>query len=81
MDAQMDGRVKNILLGEKSIHLWTENYKCIHERDTSRWMMWHREIKEIWYVQGTDKQLGVIAKNVQQNDRERDWDAKRNYIT
>ena len=43
--------------------------------------MWYREIKEIWYVQGTDKQLGVIAKNVQQNDRERDWDAKRNYIT
>ena len=56
-DAKMDGRVKNILLEKKSIHLWTENYKGIHERDTSRWMSWYREIKEIWYVQGTDSSL------------------------
>lgn len=56
-DAKMDGMVKNILLEKKSIHLWTENYKGIHERDASRWMAWYREIKEIWYVQGTDSSL------------------------
>ena len=47
MDTQMDGRVKDGFLEEKSILWWTEDYKGIHERDTSTWMAWYREIKEL----------------------------------